>query len=176
MMSGSLGSDGSLLVPVTLSDLGARPESASDPVIVATCTILWSGGQRVHPAAGMPKSTGGVLSMLTVTGTELDSPSPFLAEQGSVVPSVSEVRFAGLQPVIETMRDSGSVTFQLTATLLVYQPFVPELPVIMGRITGDVVSILRNSANGEREVTLPHTMLCTVSCEVVTSTHAFASK
>ena len=49
-----------------------------------------------------------------------------------------------LQPVVDRMIDSGSVTDQLTVTLVVYQPLSPSVPVITGvddrrsRIAGDV--------------------------------------
>jgi hypothetical protein len=124
----------------------------------------------------MPEMTGGVLSILIVTGTKLDRPSPFVAEQVSVVPGVSLVRDVTVQPDEDTIPDSGSLTLQLTLTLLMYQPLVPKVPLIAGTITGGVVSTCWKSAKGEREVTLPHTMLSAVSCEVVTSIHAFPSK
>ena len=55
------GSDeGSLLAPVTFKEPGTSPESPSPPVTVATFTSLWFGGQREHPAAGIPEITGGV--------------------------------------------------------------------------------------------------------------------
>ena len=120
--------------------------------------------------------TGGVLSIFTVTGTELLSPAPFVADQDNVVPSVSVVRLFELQPVEDAIPDSGSVTLQLTVTLLVYQPLAPAVPVIVGAITGGVVSLFWNRPKGEREITLPHTMLLAMFCELVTSTHAFPSK
>ncbi len=45
-----------------------------------------------------------------------------------------------LQPVVERMIDSGSVTDQLTVTLVVYQPLRPSVPVITGVTTGGVGS------------------------------------
>src|SRR6266849_6154489 len=91
-ISGSLGSDASLLVPVTLKEPGERPDRASVAVTVATCTILLFGGHREQPGAGIPEMTGGVLSILIVIGTELVSPAPFVAEQVKVTPAVSAVR------------------------------------------------------------------------------------
>ena len=43
-------------------------------------------------------------------------------------------------PLWEVIVESGSVTLQLTETLLVYQPFVPSVPLIVDAITGGVVS------------------------------------
>src|SRR5205809_7272695 len=59
--SGLLGSDGSLLDPVTSNEPGATPDSASVAVTVATPTRLWFGGQSAQPGAGMPEMTGGGL-------------------------------------------------------------------------------------------------------------------
>ena len=89
----------------------------------------------------MPEMTGGVWSILIVTETEAESPAPFVAEQVKVAPAVSAVRVVGVHPVEDAMPDSGSVTFQLTVTLLRYHPLFPTVPVIWGLITGGVVSI-----------------------------------
>src|SRR6266481_2006823 len=116
-MDGSLGSVGSLLVPVTLNEPGARPETASIDVTTPTCTSLWFGGQSVQPAAGKPEITGGVLSILIVTGTELVRSAPFVTLQVNAVLAVSAVSVVGVQPVEEAMPDSGSLTPQFTVTL-----------------------------------------------------------
>src|SRR5260370_6733319 len=84
----------------------------------------------------MPETTGGVLSILMATGTELESPAPFFAEQVRVTPAVSVVSVVAVHPVEEAMPDSGSVTHPLTLPALLYQPLVPLLPVISGTITG----------------------------------------
>ena len=88
----------------------------------------------------MPEITGGVLSILTVTDTEADNPAPFVAEQVEVVPDVSAVRVVGPQPDDDAIPDSGSLTLQLTVTLLRYQPLLPRVPVICGTIMGGVLS------------------------------------
>ena len=89
--------------------------------------------------------TGGVLSILMVTGTDIDRPAPFVAEHVRVVPAVSFVRVVGEHELEEAMPDSGSVTFQLTVKLLRYQPFVPNVPETLGTITGGVVSLIIGS-------------------------------
>jgi hypothetical protein len=43
-------------------------------------------------------------------------------------------------PLLDAMPDSGSLTFQLTVTSLIYQPLLPGVPDIIGCITGGVVS------------------------------------
>ena len=67
-------------------------------------------------------------------------PPSLSAEQVSVVPVVLFVNVTALQPVVERMIDSGSVTDQLTVTLVVYQPLSPSVPVITGVTTGGVGS------------------------------------
>src|SRR5438132_1380356 len=127
-ISGSSGSDGSLLVPTTSKDLGAIPETASAAVTVATCTSLWLGGHSVQPGAGMPEITGELLSILIVVDTELATPAPFLAEHVKVTPAVSAVRVVWPQPAVDTIPDSGSVIFHTTVTLLRYHPLLPKVP------------------------------------------------
>src|SRR5215510_6108856 len=130
-ISGSLGlDDGSLLAPVTFKEPGTSPDSGSVVVTVATCTSLWFGGQREHPVAGIPEITGGVLSTLMVTGTEVDRPAELLAEQVRVTPAVSAVRLIDVHPVEDAIPDSGSDTLQFTVTALRYQPLLPSVPVI----------------------------------------------
>ena len=90
-ISGSFGSLGSLLKPVTAKVPGAIPEARSAVVTVATGTILWLGGQRLQPAPGMPEIVGADLSILIVTCAELVRPAPLVAEQVSVVPGVLAV-------------------------------------------------------------------------------------
>ena len=57
--------------------------------------------------------TAGVWSILIVSGTELDSPAPLVAEHVNVAPVV---RIVGTQPVEEAMPVSGSEVFQVTVT------------------------------------------------------------
>ena len=84
----------------------------------------------MQPVAGIPAITGGVLSILIVTGTELESPAPLVAEHVKVMPAVSAVRFVMVHPEEDVTPDSGSVTLQFTVTLLLYQPLLPKVPVI----------------------------------------------
>ena len=115
IMSGALGFEDSLLVPATLKD--AMPDSASAALTVATWIILPFGGQSEQVGAGIPEITGGVLSILIVTGTELESPAPFVALQVKVTPAVSAVRLVVMHPEEDAIPDSGSETFQATVTL-----------------------------------------------------------
>src|ERR1051326_1414292 len=64
-ISGFFASEGSLLLPVTVNEPGASPDSASVAVTEATCTSLPFGGQRLQPMAGIPEMTGGVVSAIT---------------------------------------------------------------------------------------------------------------
>jgi hypothetical protein len=84
--------------------------------------------------------TGAVLSILMVTETEWERPPLLVAEQVSVMPAVSDVRFNAVQPVEEEMPVSGSSTDQLTVTSLVYQPPDPKVPPTLGVITGAELS------------------------------------
>src|SRR5436190_2690201 len=137
-MLGLFGPDGASLVAVT--SMEARPDRASVADTVATATSLPSGGQIVQPDAGRPEMTGGVLSILILTGTEVESPTPFVAEQVRVTPAVSAASAAGPQPEDEAMPDSGSLTLQLTLTELSYQPFRPDVPWMLEVMTGGEVS------------------------------------
>ena len=94
----------------------------------------------MQPEAGIPEITGGVLSIFIVTDAEFGRPAPFIAEQVSVTPAVSAVSVVPEQPFDDVMPDSGSAVDQATDTLLVYQPFGPIVPDMLGVITGAVVS------------------------------------
>src|SRR5262245_58845882 len=83
---------------------------------------------------------GGVLSILIVSGTELDNPTPFVAEHVSVTPAVSAMSVEVLQPYEDAIPDSESATLQLTFTVLLYNPLLPKVPEIIGTITGGLVS------------------------------------
>lgn len=98
-------------------------------------------------------SVGAVLSILIVTEAELVPPTLFVAEQVSVVPAVSLVRFEAAQPVEEEIPVSGSLTDQLTATSLVYQPPDPRMPVMLGVMIGPVPS--KTSVSFEQPETFP---------------------
>jgi hypothetical protein len=70
----------------------------------------------------------------------VEVPPSLVALHVSGMPLVSDVSVFVSQPVVERMIDSGSVTDQLTVTLLTYQLFVPSVPVITGVTTGGVGS------------------------------------
>src|SRR5689334_19090814 len=77
-----------------------------------------------------------------VMGTEVDKPTPLVAEQLSVTPAVSSVRLVGAHPADDAIPDSGSETLQFTVTALRYQPLLPGVPVICGVISGGVISAI----------------------------------
>src|SRR5215471_1237112 len=119
---------------------GATPESASVHAKLAVTFMLF------HPAAfgagaRVPTIDGGVASRLIVTVLRLESPAPLVAEQVTDKPAVSVVMDVGPHPVEDAIPDSGSVAFQVTVTLLTYQPFEPSVPVIVGVITAGVLSM-----------------------------------
>jgi hypothetical protein len=89
----------------------------------------------------MPAIAGGVLSIFSVAATELNRPTPFVAEQVKVVAAVSVVMVLVAHPDEDLIPDSGSLTVQLTITSLRYHPLLPRVPAIFGRISGGVVSI-----------------------------------
>lgn len=95
----------------------------------------------MHPAAGIPDTTGGVLSILMVTGTDAESPLPFVAEHVRVTPALSAFKVVGVQPEDAEIPEWGSMTLQLMITLLRYQPLFPNVPTICGVIAGGVLSI-----------------------------------
>ena len=97
--------------------------------------------------AGVGVAEGGVLSSLNVLLTVVSPPS-LVAAHVSLVPAVSVVSVVAPQPVDERISDSGSSTFQLTVTLLVYQPFEPSVPTITGVTTGGVGSPGTSGAPG----------------------------
>ena len=121
-------------------------------------------------------ATGGVWSILMVTGTDAVSPTPFVAEQVRVTPAVSVVNVVEVHPEDDAIPDSGSVTFQETVTVLRYHPLFPKVPAIAGVMTGGVVSICWKIAKGDREVTVPQMIKFVVSTEVVTFTHTVPLK
>lgn len=136
-MEGLLGSDGSLLVPVTLKKASGEPASVGT-LTVATVTSLPFGGQSEQVAdTGIPLIVGAAMSILTACETEAVRPAPLVAEHVAVPLAVKvDGAHAG-----ETTPDSGSATPHVTVTALVYQPPVPTAPVMAGTMTGGVVSI-----------------------------------
>jgi hypothetical protein len=79
-------------------------------------------------------------------------PPSLVAEHVRVSPALSAVNVTVSQPLVERMIDSGSLTLQLSVTLLVYQPFWPRLPVITGTTTGGVGSPGTSRTAGAAEV------------------------
>src|SRR3712207_4825557 len=84
--------------------------------------------------------TGAFRSILIVTETELERPTLLVTEHVRVVPAVSAVRWDSVQPVEDRIPDSDSCTDQITVTSLIYQPPEPAVPIIVGVMTGAVVS------------------------------------
>jgi hypothetical protein len=69
-------------------------------------------------------------------------PPALVAWHVRVVPVVSVLMVVELQPLVDETVDSGSLTVQLTVTSLMYQPFVPNVPLMLGVMTGGVESQL----------------------------------
>ena len=82
---------------------------------------------------------GCVWSILSVTVLEAVPPA-LVALHVSVEPAVSATIVVGSHPVVETIGDSGSVTFHVTETALLYQPLSPLVPDTLAVIDGAVVS------------------------------------
>ena len=127
---------------------------------------------------------GALLSILIVTDAELLRPTLFVVMHVRTVPAVSAVSVTGPQPDEDVMADSASVTLQLTVTGLVYHPFVPCVPVMVGVITGGVVSVvapIRNTyaapASAPAGVSSPGAPMMTVSPVIAVGplTGSFAS-
>jgi hypothetical protein len=78
---------------------------------------------------------------LIVTDWE-EVPPALVAWHVRVVPVVSALMVVELQPLVDETVDSGSLTVQLTVTSLMYQPFVPNVPLVLGVMTGGVESQL----------------------------------
>jgi hypothetical protein len=76
---------------------------------------------------------------LTVTDCELVPPL-LVALHVKVCPVVSVVTVLVPHPDVEVTALSGSETVHDTVTLLVYQPFVPTVPLTFGVIAGGVES------------------------------------
>ena len=90
----------------------------------------------------MNEPVGGVASRLIVIDALVVLPALSVAEQLNVVPlaEVSDVMFDGPQPVELAMPDVGSVTVQVSATLVVYQPLLPTVPIAFATTEGAVLS------------------------------------
>lgn len=125
----------------------AMPETESEQEKLTETSVLF---QPFALGAGVrePLMYGAVLSIFTVTEDELVKPDPFVAEQVTVVPVVSEVRVRLSHPVEEAMPDSGSDTDHAIVTSLTYQPLFPEVPVAEEEMIGAVVSAGSDSSCG----------------------------
>src|SRR5688572_20018735 len=97
------------------------------------------------PALPVYVTVGSVLSICTVTDSELDKPAPLVAEQVSGVPAVSLVRVVGSHPLDETIPVSGSLTFQVTVTSVWFHRLALGSGATRATITGGVASKGRNS-------------------------------
>src|SRR5688500_17405793 len=135
---------------------------------------------RYQPAAfaavvGAATTCGAVLSSLIVTFS-LALPPTLLALQVNVAPAVSVDRVTVLQPLLEPIAESASLTFQPTVTSPTYQPSSPSVPLITGSITGGVssVSMVQACVAGDAS-TLPATSrartakLCSPSARLVSA-------
>src|SRR5688572_22351029 len=100
---------------------------------------------RYQPAAfavvvGAATSCGAVLASVTVTLSRALPPMR-LAVQVKVAAAVSVDSTTVLQPLLEPIAESASLTFQLTVTSPTYQPLSPSVPLTTGAITGGVSSV-----------------------------------
>ena len=99
---------------------------------------------RNHPfpfgdVVGAIEIVGAVLSIFTVR-LSLDEPPVLWPAHAEIVLAVSDVKLCVPHPESTMGADSKSSTNQSTITLLVYQPFVPAVPMIEFVITGGVTS------------------------------------
>jgi hypothetical protein len=116
----------------------AMPEVASLHVNATVTSCLYQPFAFGADVAD-PLMVGAVASRLIVTDWEAVPPA-LVAVHVSVVPVVSDVIVVEPQPDEDEIAESGSVTVQLTVTLLVYQPLFPSVPLTLGVITGGVLS------------------------------------
>ena len=136
--SSELPLSGSLLVTETSVKPFAPERASVTATLEAMSTSLWLGGQRLFGVA-LTVQAGAVLSSLIVTLWEAVPPA-LVAVQVKVLPAVSAVMFVEPHSMSVVTVDSGSVTVQLAVTSLVYQPLLPRVPVMVGVMTGGVVS------------------------------------
>ena len=123
---------------IRLSEQEASPEVPSVPVNLTVTLVLFQPLAFAEGEALSKAIVGLVASRLMTTLFEAVPPL-LVAEQVIVTPVVSAVTLVTGQAG-EVMADSASATDQVTFTLLMYQPFLPSLPVMVGVITGGVVS------------------------------------
>jgi hypothetical protein len=106
--------------------------------LVATVTSLTYQPLVPRVPDAVRVAEGGLASRLIVLETELVPPA-LVAVQVNVTPVVSVVTVEVTQGA-DVTGDSGSVTVHVTETALVYQSFVPSVPLMFGVMTGGVVS------------------------------------
>jgi hypothetical protein len=125
-----------LAVATGAHDADATPDVASAGPGAAVAGRLNPTGFGVTEGA----SVGFVASRLTVTDCAVVPPA-LVALQVKVVPAVSVDTAAGAQPVVNEIVESESLIDHDTVTSLVYQPFVPSVPVTVGVTLGPLSSV-----------------------------------
>jgi hypothetical protein len=120
-------------VPLTAPDI-ASPQFQLTVTLVLFQPLAFAAGVLFVNVI-----VGAVASRLIVTDCELVPPA-LVAEHVNVWPLVSAETVALEQPELDVTVDSGSLTVQLTVTLLVYQPLFPSVPETFGVMTGGVES------------------------------------
>jgi hypothetical protein len=83
------------------------------------------------------------MSIFTVTEAELVKPAPSVAVQVIVVPAVSVPKVTVPHPEDDAIPDSGSETLQVTVKGPLFQPLPFGFGVVVGRMTGGVVSTVK---------------------------------
>src|SRR5205807_6343388 len=119
----------------------SMPERLSVPVNMTVTLPLFQLFAFGNGSA-LATAEGGVMSILIVAKTVRGKPAAFVAEHVRTVPDVSAVRLVVVHPAEDEIPDSGSVTLQLTDTAELFQPLMFGVGVIVGPITGAVVSNL----------------------------------
>jgi hypothetical protein len=129
-----------LAVPLAVSTSSPRllaaastPEPLPSLQVYDTVTSVLFQPLVFGPGVALALTIGAVASRLIVTDCELVPPA-LVAVQVRVVPAVSVLIVVVLQPLVEVIADSGSVTVQLTVTLLTYQPLLPRVPECVNRL------------------------------------------
>jgi hypothetical protein len=118
----------------------AIPLVASVPVHDTLNGALYQFGAASYGREAVAVNpVGAVASRLIVTAFDA-APPTLVALHVYVVPVVSMRTTDVPHPVVDEIAESGSVTVQLTVTLLTYQPALPSVPLTTGVMTGGVVS------------------------------------
>jgi len=137
-----------LVVAVVPTKFVAGPEATAGQLVVAiperasfaeqVTRMVWS--TVYMPAFPLKVMVGAVLSILISTLAEAVSPARLRAEQVKVVPTVSTAMIVVSHPVVDAIPLSGSLTFQVTAMSVLFQPFVFGAGVSVKLMFGGVVS------------------------------------